>query len=246
MKKMIQKMLITLMIFILLPFSSCDVLMKSLENASSQTVTGSVTTSEIVAGLKEALKVGTNNAVSTLNIKDAFYKSARFKIPFPNDVKIVEDKLRQYGMGSIIDDFVEKMNRGAEQAVAEAKPIFVNAITSMTIQDAKNILFGADNAATNYFKQKTSGALFNAFKPKVKSVLDNKVKVTQTWNDVLSAYNKIPGVTKVDTDLPKYITDKTIEALFTRIAEEEKNIRENPTARVNAILQKVFGELDNN
>ncbi|MDT8308663.1 MAG: DUF4197 family protein, partial [Bacteroidales bacterium] len=99
MKKMIQKMLITLMIFILLPFSSCDVLMKSLENASSQTVTGSVTTSEIVAGLKEALKVGTSNAVSTLNVKDAFYKSARFKIPFPNDVKIVEDKLRQYGMG---------------------------------------------------------------------------------------------------------------------------------------------------
>lgn len=114
----------------------------------------------------------------------------------------------------------------------------------MTIADARNILFGQQNAATQYFRSKTSGALVNAFKPKVKNVLDNKVKVTQAWNDLANTYNKIPGVSPVTTDLPKYITDKSIDALFVRIGEEEQKIRENPAARVNDILKRVFGELD--
>jgi hypothetical protein len=232
-------------VLLFLSLASCDVLQYALNQAASQTATtGPLTETQIIAGLKEALKVGTGNAVGTLGIKDGFFGSNRFKILFPPEVKKVETTLRSMGMGKIIDDFIEKMNRGAEEAVKEATPIFVGAITSMTINDAKNILFGTNQAATQYFRGKTSGQLFTAFNPKVKNVLDNKIKVTKAWADVTTAYNKVPGTSPVTTDLPKYITDKSIDALFVRIGEEEKKIRENPTARVNSILQKVFGELD--
>ncbi|MFO7723094.1 MAG: DUF4197 domain-containing protein [Bacteroidales bacterium] len=233
-----------IMIGMMVMLAGCDVLKYGLEQAAKQTTQGGVTDSQIVSGLKEALKVGTSNAVSTLSVKDGFFRNAQFKIPFPPEVKKVETTLRALGMNSLVDDFIEKLNRGAEEAVKEATPIFVNAITSMTIADGRNILFGGDNAATQYFRSKTSGALFNAFQPRVKNVLDNKVKVTQAWNNVASAYNKVPGVTPVTTDLPKYVTDRSINALFVRIGEEEKKIRENPAARVNDILKKVFGELD--
>lgn len=241
MKRVMMASLLGVMVFL----TACDVLQHTLQQAAKQTgTTGVLTDTQIASGLKEALKVGTGNAVNTLSIKDGFFKSPRFKIPFPPEVKRVETTLRGLGMNSMVDNFIEKMNRGAEEAVKEASPIFVNAITSMTIADARNILFGQQNAATQYFRSKTSGALVNAFKPKVKNVLDNKVKVTQAWNDLANTYNKIPGVSPVTTDLPKYITDKSIDALFVRIGEEEQKIRENPAARVNDILKRVFGELD--
>ncbi len=232
-------------VLLVLTLASCDVLQYGLEQAAKQsTQTGVLTDAQIISGLKEALKVGTGNAVGTLGIKNGFFGNNRFKILFPPEVKKVENTLRQLGMNKLVDDFIEKMNRGAEEAVKEATPIFVGAITSMTIADARNILFGNNQAATQYFKGRTSSQLFNAFSPKVKNVLDNKVKVTQAWADIASAYNKVPGVSPVTADLPKYITDKSIQALFTRIGEEEQKIRENPTARVNDILKRVFGELD--
>lgn len=232
--------------FLALFLSGCDILQYTLQQAAKQTTaqTGVVTDAQIIAGLKEALKVGTGNAVGTLSLKDGFFKNTRFKILFPPEVQKVETTLRSIGMGKLVDDFIEKMNRGAEEAVKEATPIFVGAITSMTITDAKNILFGNESAATQYFKSKTSKQLFDAFMPKVKNVLDNKVQVTKAWTDVTNAYNKVPGVSPVTTNLPKYITDKSVNALFVRIGEEEKKIRENPAARVNDILKKVFGELD--
>ncbi len=237
--------LIFILFGLMITLTACEVLQYGAQQAMKQgSQSGSLTDSQIVNGLKEALKVGTNNAVSTLSIRDAFFKSTRFKIPFPSEVRQVETKLRSIGMGSLVDDFIEKLNRGAEEAVKEATPIFVGAITSMTIADGRNILFGGDQAATQFFRNKTSGQLFNAFIPRVKNVLDNKVKVTKAWNDVASAYNRVPGVTPVTTDLPKYVTDKSINALFVRIGEEEKKIRENPAARVNEILKRVFGELD--
>lgn len=240
-----KKLKLIVIAALMISFSSCDVLMQALnEAATAQTTQGGLTNAQIVQGLKEALKVGTNNAVSTLSVKDGFFKNSRFKIPFPPEVKEVETKLRQFGMGSLVDNFVEKMNRGAEEAVKEASPIFVNAITSMSISDASNILFGADNAATEYFKKKTTSQLVSKFKPKVKNVLDNKVQVTKAWNDIFTAYNKIPGVKQMNADLPQYVTDKAISALFVRIAEEEKKIRDNPGARVSEILVTVFGELD--
>ena len=239
-----KKAPLILLITLVVTLAACDALKYSLQQAAKQSSQGGVTNAQIISGLKEALKVGTNNAVSTLGTKDGFFRNARFKIPFPPEVRHVESKLRSLGMSSLVDNFIEKMNRGAEEAVKEATPIFVNAITSMTIADARGILFGNDQAATQYFRSKTGGQLFNAFMPKVKNVLDNKVKVTKAWSDVATAYNKIPGVYPVTTDLPKYITDKSINALFIRIGEEEKKIRENPGARVNDILRRVFGELD--
>jgi hypothetical protein len=242
---MIKKVKFLIVAALMLSFSSCDVLLEAMNQASqAQTGQGGVTNTQIISGLKEALKVGTKNAVGTLSIKDGFFKNNRFKIPFPQEVKQVETKLRQIGMGHLVDNFVEKLNRGAEEAVKEASPIFVNAITSMSINDARNILFGADNAATQYFKSKTHNKLVSKFKPKVKNVLDNKVKVTQAWKDVTNVYNKIPGVKPVQTDLPQYVTDRAIQALFVRISEEEKKIRDNPAARVSQILKTVFGELD--
>jgi len=236
--------LIMLMALMLI-LGSCDVLQQGAQQAMKQYEQGvGVSDAQVVQGLKEALKVGTNNGVSTLGRQDGFFRNARFKIPFPPEVKKVETTLRSMGMNSLVDDFILKMNRGAEEAVKEATPIFVGAIQSMSIADGRKILFGGDQAATQYFRSRTSGQLFNAFQPKVKKVLDNKVKVTQVWKDITTAYNRVPGVQPVTTDLPKYITDRTINALFIRVGEEEKKIRDNPAARVNDILRRVFGELD--
>ncbi len=230
---------------LMVTLASCEVLQNSARQAMKQyEQSGGVSDAQVVQGLKEALKVGTNNGVSTLSKRDGFFGNARFRIPFPPEVQRVETTLRGIGMNNLVDDFILKMNRGAEEAVKEATPIFVSAITSMSIADGRNILFGGDQAATQYFRSRTSAQLFNAFQPKVRNVLDNKVKVTQTWNDVTSAYNRVPGVQPVTTDLPKYITDRTIDALFVRVGEEEKKIRDNPAARVNDILRRVFGELD--
>lgn len=219
--------------FILFTFGSCDVLQQQLQN------TIVLSESDIVNGLKEALKVGTNNSVSVLGIAGGFYNNEKFRIPFPQEAQKAETKLRELGMGEMVDKFIKTMNDGAENAVSKATPIFVNAITSMTIQDAKNILKGNDDAATVYFKSKTQTQLFDLFKPEVKKALD-AVNATKYWTDIISTYNKIPLVTKIETDLAKYVTNKAIDALFVKIAEEEKQIRTDPAKRVNEILKKVF------
>jgi len=218
--------------------NSCDVL-KQVQIPTNIPTVQPLTEKEVVAGLKDALRVGTNNAVNTLSQKGGFMNS-RFKIPFPPEVQVVEQKLRQYGFGNLADQFIAKLNESAEEAVKEAAPIFGDAIMSMTFADAWGILRGPQNAATEYFRQKTSVNLFNAFKPRVQYTLD-QVGLSRMWTEVMGTYNKIPMVKKVETDLPKYVTNKAMDALFVRIAEEEKNIRENPAARVTAILKKVFG-----
>ncbi|MFH0892947.1 MAG: DUF4197 domain-containing protein [Bacteroidota bacterium] len=198
-----------------------------------------LTTTEIVNGLKEALNTGTNNSISFLGKADGFLNNPLFKVPFPEEAKRAETKLRELGMNKLVDDFITTMNHGAENAVAKAGPIFLNAITSMTFEDAKKILKGADNAATEYFKLKTTTALTGLFKPEIKKALD-AVNATKYWTDITTTYNKIPFVTKIDTDLPNFVTGKAMNALFTKIADEEKNIRTNPAARVKDILKKVF------
>ncbi len=221
-------------------FSACDVLQEVAGEAGK--TLSPPTESEIVQGLKEALKVGTGDAVSFLN-KEGGYLNTKFKIPFPPEVQKVADKARQLGLGSQVDEFVTRMNRGAEDAAAEAKPIFVNAITSMTLTDGKNILFGQSNAATMYFKGKTTDGLYNAFSPKIKASLD-KFQATKYWSDLTTTYNRIPGVQKVETDLVKYTTNKALDGLFIKLAEEEAEIRNNVAARVSPILVKVFGYAD--
>jgi hypothetical protein len=199
-----------------------------------------LTTAEVAEGLKEALIKGISNGSDIVSQMDGYFKNPEIKIPFPPEVKKVEDKLRQIGLGSEVDKFVMTLNRGAEDAAKEAKPIFITAIRSMTIQDAWAILKGEDDAATQYLKRTTSAQLKEKFKPVIQNSL-NKVNATRYYGEIVTRYNQIPFVQKVNPDLDDYATDKAIDGLFIMIAKEEKNIRENPIARTTELLKKVFG-----
>lgn len=199
-----------------------------------------LTTAEVAEGLKEALVKGISTGSDLVSVTDGYFKNPEIKIPFPQDVKKVEDALRKIGLGGQVDKFVMTLNRGAEDAAKEAKPIFIAAIKSMTIQDAWSILKGEDNAATEYLKRTTSALLKEKFKPVIQSSL-NKVNATKYYGEIVSRYNQIPLVEKVNPDLDDYATDKAIEGLFLMIAKEEKEIRQDPVARTTEILKRVFG-----
>ena len=198
-----------------------------------------LTTEEVAAGLKEALTKGVTTGTDLVSQVDGYFKNPEIKIPFPLDVQKVETRLRQMGFGSQVDRFVETLNRGAEDAAKEAKPIFVTAVKSMTIQDAWSILKGEQDAATQYLQRTTSGQLKEKFKPVIQNSL-NKVNATKYYSDLVTTYNKIPLVEKVNPDLNEYATDMAMKGLFTMIAKEEKNIRQNPLARTSELLKKVF------
>jgi hypothetical protein len=200
-----------------------------------------LTATEVGEGLKEALVKGISIGADQVSQVDGYFKNPQLKIPFPPDVKKVEDKLRQIGLGNEVDKFVMTLNRGAEDAAKEAKPIFITAIRSMTIQDAWAILRGEPDAATQYLKKTTTLQLKEKFSPVIQNSLD-KVSATKHYSDLVNTYNKIPLVQKVNPDLNEYATDLAIQGLFTMIAKEEKNIRENPIARTTELLKKVFGQ----
>jgi hypothetical protein len=199
-----------------------------------------LTTAEVAEGLKEALVKGISTGADLVSITDGYFKNPEIKIPFPPEVKKVEDAMRKIGLGSQVDKFVMTLNRGAEDAAKEAKPIFIAAIKSMTIQDAWAILRGEDNAATEYLKRTTSGLLKEKFKPVIQNSL-NKVSATKYYGDIVTRYNQIPLVEKVNPNLDDYATDRAIEGLFVMIAKEEKKIRVDPIARTTEILKRVFG-----
>ncbi|MFN8437395.1 MAG: DUF4197 domain-containing protein [Cytophagales bacterium] len=209
-----------------------------------KTVTGtdinSLSETDIINGLKEALKVGSNNASGKLSALDGFNKNSLIRIPFPQEAIVVAEKLRKAGFGAEVDKFELTLNRAAEKAAKDAAPIFVNAITSMSIADAKNILKGSDTSATHYLNTKTSSSLKDAFKPHIKNALDSTL-ATKEWTNLTTLYNKIPFVKPVNTDLVSYTNDKAIKGLFLVVGQEETKIRKDPAARVNEILQKVFG-----
>ena len=200
----------------------------------------SVTTEEVAQGLKEALTNGVSKGSDLVSQIDGYFKNPEIKIPFPPEVKQVESRLRQIGLGNEVDNFVLTLNRGAEDAAKEAKPIFIEAVKQMTIQDAWAILRGESDAATQYLKRTTSTLLQEKFKPVIQNSL-NKVNATKYYKDLVTSYNKIPLVQKVNPDLDQYATEKAIEGLFVMIAKEEKNIRANPLARTSELLKKVFG-----
>ena len=202
-----------------------------------------ITEKEAGQGIKEALLQGVTNAVLNLNKTDGFFGSEFYKMLLPPDAKKVETTLRKTGMGAQVDKAILAINRGAEDAVAYAKPIFIEAIKEMTLMDAMNIIKGPKNAATNYFKEKTKQQLIIAFSPSVKSSLD-KVEATKYYADIMNTYNNFPTTfKKVNPDLPSYVVGKAVDALFDQIAKEEANIRENPLARSTDILKKVFGSV---
>lgn len=198
------------------------------------------TTAEVGEGLKEALINGISKGSDLVSKTDGYFKNPEIKIPFPPDVKRVEKTLRDIGLGGEVDKFIMTLNRGAEDAAKEAKPIFISAIKSMTIQDAWAILKGEDNAATEYLKKTTSAQLKEKFKPVIKNSL-NKVSATKYYGELVTRYNQIPLVEKVNPNLDDYATDKAIEGLFVMIAKEEKSIRKDPVARTTELLKKVFG-----
>jgi len=199
-----------------------------------------LTEKDAADGIKEALVNGTGESVKMVSALDGYWGNPEIKIPFPAEAKDMESKLRSMGMGKKVDEFNESMNRAAEKAATEAKNIFIAAIKNMTVRDAINIVKGTDNAATMYLKNNTSPELIGKFRPIIKTSLDN-VNATKYWGDLITVYNKIPFIKKMNPDLPQYVTQKAIDGLFIMIAKEELKIRKDPAARTSELLKKVFG-----
>jgi len=200
--------------------------------------------SEVAAGLREALLQGISKGSDQASQLDGYYKNPQLKIPFPTEAQQVEKTLRDIGLGSEVDKFVRQLNRGAERAAVQAKPIFINAIRSLTIEDAFSILNGDQNAATNFLMRTTSEPLKSKFLPIIGKALD-EVNATKYYGDIVTRYNKIPLVKKVNPNLDDYAVNRAIDGLFLLVAREEANIRANPVARSTELLKKVFGSLDN-
>lgn len=230
---------------VLICLSSCDVQSQNkIGNILKQIPTGGTpTTLEIGQGIKQALEIGTSQGADKLSAKDGFFGNMAVKILFPTEAQKVEKTLRSVGLNSLADNVILSINRAAEDAAKEAKPIFVAAIKQMTITDATNILLGNKDAATQYFKRVTTAELMQKFSPVITNSL-SKVGATRYWSDAATAYNKIPLVKPVNTDLSNYVAQKAIEGMFIQVAQEELKIRDNISARSTGLLQKVFGYAD--
>jgi hypothetical protein len=215
-------------------------------NLVKQAVTGGPSADEIGAGIKEALEAGVSNGSDKLSVADGFLGNAAVKLLFPPEAQRMEKTLREVGFGKVCDDFIVTLNRAAEDAAKEAKPIFVSAVKQMTLKDASNILLSSQqDAATQYFKTTTNDQLRAAFLPVITKSLD-KAGVAKSWATVTATYNRVPFTSKVNTDLNDYATQKAISGLFYEIAQEELKIRSNTSARNSPLLQKVFGYADKN
>lgn len=223
-----------------------DVIGRISKNADNKKNNGgnsinSLSSTEIVRGLKEALETGAQNATSSLSKKNGFFGNQIIKILLPPEVRTIESKLRQFGLGSVADKVILSMNQAAEDAAGKALPILVNAVTSLTIQDGVSILKGNSTAATDYLQTKTTLPLTEAFRPVISQSL-NKYNVEQLWKEMFTTYNRLPIIkNKVNSDLTAYVTEKTLGGLFYTIGQEEKKIRANPAGTANDIIQKVFG-----
>jgi hypothetical protein len=243
-----------LMLTAALLFTACDVLQDIVEVANEEIGDVPLTEQEVVKGLKEALRVGTDTAVSVVSVVNGYYGDQLLKISLPPEAKLIMEHkdhplLKAAGLSKMIDDVILRMNRSAENAAKSAAPIFVNAITSMSIKDAFDILNGSDTAATHYFRQKTYKQLKNSFKPQIKTSLDKSlvgnVSANKAWSALTGAYNDVAvftGWEKINTQLDEYVTRKALDGLFIKVKDEEKQIRKNPAARVTDILERVFGK----
>lgn len=235
-----KKLLLPLLLFVSV-LSQGQGLLKKASGLLNKAKGGSLSTEEVVAGLKEALSVGANNSASKLSAVDGFFANAAIKVLMPPEAQKVEKALRTAGMGKLVDDAILSMNRAAEDAAKSAAPIFLDAIKGMSFQDAMGILRGSDTAATGYLRSKTVPALTEAFRPVIEGALE-KTGATRHWKTVFETYNKLPTTfNKVNPDLAGYVTDRGLKGLFFQVAEEEMKIRKDPAARVTETLKKVFG-----
>ena len=198
---------------------------------------------EMAMGLKEALEKGTGQSIDRLNLENGFLGNPAIKLPFPEEAIQVERSLRKIGLGNLCDQLITSLNRAAEDAVKEARPLFTQAIKEMTFKDVQGILLGSERAATDYLQLSTTAGLKVKFAPPIQASLQ-KVGATAHWETVMSRYNKIPLVKPVNTDLTAYVTDKALQGLFVEIAKEELALRKNINLRSSPLLQKVFGFAD--
>ena len=202
---------------------------------------GGLSSLDISNGLKQALELGVSQGVDLLSKKNGYYDNNLVKILLPEQLQKVDKALRQIGLGSLADQGIKLLNTAAEDAVNEAKPIFINAIKNLTFSDAAAILAGNKDAATQYLQKTTTSQLVNAFSPKIKASLD-KVGANEIWSQIMSKYNAIPFVNQVNADLTGYVTEKAIDGLFLQVAKKEEDIRTNISARTTPLLQKVFSK----
>ncbi|SOC78648.1 Protein of unknown function [Salinimicrobium sediminis] len=202
-----------------------------------------MTNTQIAAGLRQALDFGIEKQVTKLTEENGFWSNELVRIGLPPELQKVDKTLRDLGMSNLADEGLKVLNRAAEDAVKEATPIFVNAVKEITFTDAKNILLGNDTAATTYLSQKTTDPLYAKFNPVITTSLD-RVGATQVWTNIINRYNALPLSTDVNPDLADYVTQQALEGVFTMIAVEEKEIRNNFASRTTDLLKRVFALQD--
>ena len=195
----------------------------------------------VVKGLKEALSLGTENAVKNVSQTDGFFGNKVIRILMPDNIRKVANVLSKVGYQKEVDEFILSMNRAAEKAAPKAASFFVGAIRDMSFEDARGILNGGDTAATKFFKNKTHDNIYEAFKPIISASM-SEVGATRSYKDMMSKYESIPFVDKQSLDLDHYVTEKSLDGLFYMVGEEEKKIRMDPAARVTDLLKTVFGK----
>lgn len=234
---MLRKFLILLLIFNLTACSELQQVINQLPQG------GGLSNADIASGLRQALNFGIDKQVSKLTAKDGFFKNELVKILLPDKLKKVDKTLRDIGLGKLADEGLKILNRAAEDAVKEATPIFVNAVKDITFADAKNILLGKDDAATQYLTGKTQTDLYNKFHPVIKNSF-GKVGADQIWENLINRYNAIPFTNNVNPDLTDYVTGEALKGVYTMIAVEEKEIRTKFSSRTTDLLKKVFALQD--
>lgn len=234
-----KKIVFPLLLAATFSLNSCAELQQVISSTSSTTGVN------ISDGLKQALEVGVASGVDMLSKDGGYFKDQAVKILLPNELKQVDSALRKIGLGSLADEGLKILNKAAENAVAEAKPIFISAIKNMTINDAIGILKGDDLAATTYLKTNTFSALETAFAPKIEASL-SKVGADKIWSSIIEQYNQIPFTKKVEPNLTSYVTAQAINGLFVKVGDKEKEIRTNVAARTTPLLKSVFALQDGN
>mmetsp|Transcript_31959 Transcript_31959/g.37254 ORF Transcript_31959/g.37254 Transcript_31959/m.37254 type:complete len:239 (-) Transcript_31959:10-726(-) len=231
-----------LVLVVAIQFAGCA----ELQKVVSQLPTGGgvLTQDQIGNGLRQALDNGIKNQVTKLTSKDGFYRNELVKIMLPQELQAVDKGLRKIGLSNLADEGIKVLNRAAEDAVKTATPIFVNAVKEITFNDAKNILLGEQNAATAYLESKTSESLYASFSPVINTSF-SRVGADKVWNNLITKYNSIPFVNKVNPDLTAYVTNQALKGVFTMITQEEKGIREKVGLRNTTLLKQVFALQDN-
>ena len=236
---MFKKIFLFAAIGSLLTLTACE----ELKNAAIVAITKQLTNEDIGNGLKAALDLGIGKGADALSQKGGFFNSP-YKILLPTEARQVAEKLRVIpGFNRVEDVIVEKINAGAEDAAAKAKPIFINAIKQMTFSDALNILMGDKNAATTFLKRTTYDQLYREFNPTIVASLD-KYDARKYWSDATTAYNRIPFVKKADPNLDDYVTKEALNGLFSMVEQKERSIRANRAERTTTLLQNVFAKQD--